>query len=131
MKKSIIYVLISAMSTVFVLASAYSQEDTSSAIHNSIAWGNSDGLSGAYTSNTCNIDQDGNAGLALDPYFVDSGSGDDYHLKCNSPAIDACDSGLLLDLEGVARPLDDKYDMGAYECTAGFTIYLPLVVRND
>jgi hypothetical protein len=51
-----------------------------------------------------------------DPLFIDPASGD-YHLKAGSPAIDA---GMDLsevdrDLDGGARPINGKWDIGAYE----------------
>jgi parallel beta-helix repeat protein len=50
------------------------------------------------------------------PSFVDA-SGGDYHLQSHSPAID---SGMMLsavktDFDGVQRPQDAAYDIGAYE----------------
>jgi len=106
---------------------AYSTNPTSAWIDNSIAWGNSAGgfLIWSPTS-SCNIDQSGSIGIVADPQFV-STSNEDYRLQAGSPAIDACSSGLTIDLEGVPRPLGDGYDMGAYEYVG--PVYLPLVLR--
>jgi hypothetical protein len=53
--------------------------------------------------------------LAADPRFVNASSGD-FHLAPNSPAIDT-GTGLNLnsDIDGLARPANVTYDMGAYE----------------
>lgn len=106
----------------------YSQTGTSSAVYNSIAWGNSQGFLLPFTAVSCNIDQEGNAGLAVDPVFVNPGA--DYHLQAASPAIDACATGLSPDLDNVTRPLEAGYDMGAYEGAAEFFSYLPMVTQN-
>jgi hypothetical protein len=97
-------------------------------VTNSIAWGNTFGFGGT-TSFTyaCNIDQAGNVGPSLNPLFVNPGVGEDYHLAWNSPAIDACAKGRPLDLDGVNRPINGLYDMGAYESMR--YIYLPLILR--
>jgi len=62
--------------------------------------------------------------------FVDP-SGHDYHLRGDSPAIDA---GIALpdvsrDLEGRARPWGAAYDIGAFEYVAELPIYLPLILK--
>jgi len=44
--------------------------------------------------------------------------------------ITACTTGLPLDLDNKARPIGDRYDMGAYEGAGEIYIYLPLVLRN-
>jgi len=55
--------------------------------------------------------------INLDPMFVDV-STNDYHLKAGGPAIDA---GMDLpgeidsDLDGQSRPVNGKWDIGAYE----------------
>ncbi len=60
-----------------------------------------------------------------DPCFVDPDNGD-YHLRFDSPGIDAgTDAGVYEDMEGRVRPFDcpwadhnaelDEFDMGAYE----------------
>jgi len=97
-------------------------------VENSIAWNNTDGFSGSSSfSSICNIDQAGFVGTSTDPFFIDPGAGDDYHLGWNSPAIDACASGLPVDLDAVSRPMNGLYDMGAYEYLK--YIFLPLIMR--
>ena len=51
-----------------------------------------------------------------DPQFVDAANYD-FHLQANSPAIGAGTSlaALLSDLDGIARPRDMGYDLGAYQ----------------
>ncbi|MBN1888559.1 MAG: hypothetical protein JW850_11235, partial [Thermoflexales bacterium] len=98
----------------------YSQSGTASAVHNSIAWGNgAGGFLGTYVITTCNVDQNGNAGINVDPDFVSPGAGEDYHLLGSSPAINACDTGLSPDLDNVPRPVAGRYDAGAFEYAYG------------
>ena len=111
--------------------SALAKADGTVYIFNSLAWGNTAGFVGTYdASSNCNIDQEGNVGTNVDPQFIAPGAGEDYHLKGNSPAIDACATGLPLDLDNKARPIGDLFDMGAYEGSGEIYIYLPLVLRN-
>ncbi|MBN1316693.1 MAG: hypothetical protein JXA42_14540 [Anaerolineales bacterium] len=108
---------------------ALSQGTSSSAdVQNSIAWGNYYGFIGPFGTTECNIDQSGNAGNNIDPKFFDPNA-DDYHLGENSPAIDACDGGSLVDLEGTRRPIRGKYDMGAFEDK--IKSFLPLVLKHN
>ena len=111
----------------------YSQSNTDGYAMNSIAWGNEAGgfwiTSGPLTG-TCNIDQSANVGVNVNPQFVAPGAGENYRLLGSSPAIDACPTGLPIDLDNKARPIGDQYDMGAYEGAGDFYIYLPLVLRN-
>lgn len=101
-----------------------------SAVSNTIAWGNSmEGFSTAPITSSCTIDDSGNAGANVDPQFVAPGTGENYHLDSDSPAIDACDTGLPLDLDNRARPIGTRYDMGAYEGAGLRQIYLPLILR--
>lgn len=96
----------------------YSQSNTDGYVTNSIAWGNDAGgfwITSGTLDGTCNIDQSGNAGQNIDPMFVSPGGGENYRLLSNSPAIDACTTGLPLDLDKVPRPIFSRYDMGAYE----------------
>jgi predicted outer membrane repeat protein len=61
------------------------------------------------------------------PRFVNPAAGN-YRLKVSSPAIDAAMViGVMTDLDGVARPVGDGYDIGAYEFHFG--IFLPLVQK--
>ncbi|MCU0522929.1 MAG: hypothetical protein MUF84_19860, partial [Anaerolineae bacterium] len=109
----------------------YSQSSTTSEVHNSIAWGNTAGgfwVASGILNGTCSLDQSGNAGPATDPHFVDAAHWD-FHLLGDSPAIDACATGLPVDLDNVARPFGAGYDMGAFEWFVR-TVFLPLVVRN-
>lgn len=104
--------------------------NTSVWLFNSIAWGNTGGFAGTYAGTTCNIDQSGVAGANINPEFIGAG---DYHLQATSPAIDACDTGLAIDLENTTRPIGAKYDMGAYEGVGDpyKYVYIPVVMRND
>ncbi|MFU8772017.1 MAG: choice-of-anchor Q domain-containing protein [Anaerolineales bacterium] len=84
-------------------------------VYNTIAWDN-DGYPGfavAPTTADCNIDDGGNAGIDVDPLFISPGT--NYFLLPNSPAIDACSTGLPTDLIGRTRPVGTGYDMGAFE----------------
>lgn len=97
-------------------------------IFNSIIWGNLDGgFDGTLPIFGCNIDQEGSIGVASDPLFLDPGIGDDYHLQYGSPAIDACTTGLPLDLDSLHRPLNGLFDMGVYESWA--RLFLPLTLH--
>ena len=82
-------------------------------IRSSIAWGGGFWALGTVTA-TCNIDRGGTQGIAVDPRFVNA-TGEDYHLRGDSPAIDMCSSGISPDLDNVARPVGAGYDAGAYE----------------
>ena len=85
--------------------------------YNSIAWGN-DGYPGFATSPIvydCNIDDGGNAGDNVDPKFTAPGDSANYHLRRTSPAINACATGLAIDLENRPRPNGTGFEMGAYE----------------
>ena len=109
----------------------YSQSNTQGFAFNSIAWGNAGGgfsITSGDLTGTCSLDQTGNAGPALDPWFVAPGAGQDYHLRAGSPAIDRCATGLPDDLDGGSRPSGGGYDAGAYEYQNAL-IYLPLVHR--
>jgi hypothetical protein len=83
---------------------------------NNIAWGNTyTGFSMAPTVYECNIDDGGYAGDNVDPKFTSPGDGSDYHLLRNSPAINACVTGLTIDLENRPRPNGTRFEIGAYE----------------
>jgi hypothetical protein len=64
--------------------------------------------------------------LTGDPAFAADG----YHLRENSPAIDAgIDADVTTDIDGQARPQGAGYDLGADE-RADWYIYLPVVLRQ-
>ena len=80
---------------------------------NTISWGNSAAGYAGIGAVTCSIGTGGGpGGLNQDPKFLGNG---DYRPWLNSPAIDACASGLSIDINDYARPYNDLYDMGAYE----------------
>ena len=61
-------------------------------------------------------DQTGLLGnIAVDPHFVNAVG--DFHLQSDSPAIDAGTfvGGLNFDFDGILRPHNVLYDIGAYE----------------
>jgi predicted outer membrane repeat protein len=89
---------------------------STSAAFNSIAWGNDlGGFWGTFAEGVCNIDQSGTIGGNIDPLFFSPGT--NYNLLPGSPAIDACATGLPVDLIARARPVGAGYDIGAYEWT--------------
>jgi hypothetical protein len=106
----------------------YSPSPALSYLYNTIIWGNSVAAYGALTEAVCNIDQGGTAGPALDPLFIAPGAGENYQLSLLSPAIDACSSGLHVDLHNIKRPQGGNYDMGAYEVMIR-KVYLPITRR--
>ncbi|MBI5030469.1 MAG: hypothetical protein HZB51_08075 [Chloroflexi bacterium] len=105
----------------------YSPGAVQSYLYSTIIWGNTSAAFGALTVATCNIDQGGTAGPANDPLFVSPGASENYRLRAGSPAIDACNSGLPIDLDNRARPKGIRFDMGAYEMLS--TLYLPLILK--
>ena len=95
-------------------------------VRNSILWGNQmGGFTTAPGLVECSIDQSGMGGVNTNPQFVGGG---DYHLQAASPGINACSSGLSLDLEGVLRPSGVKYDMGAFEL-AMRVLFAPVILK--
>ncbi len=103
----------------------YSPGAVLSYLYNTIIWGNSSAAFGALTAAVCNIDQGGTAGPATNPLFIAPGFGENYQLGPSSPAIDACNSGLPVDLNNFSRPKGSKYDIGAYEGLR--YLFLPLI----
>ena len=73
----------------------------------------------------------GTGNLAVDPLFVDWTAGD-YHLRSNSPVINAgtSEGAPLFDFEGDPRPIGGV-DMGADEFRVIFThqVFIPFVVK--
>ena len=104
-----------------------------SAAFNCIAWGNGfPGFSITPTDYGCNIDDGGNAGDNVDPKFTAPGDRANYHLRGTSPAIDACATGLAIDLENRPRPNGTNFEMGAYEYyPAGAMPWIPLLLLGD
>lgn len=86
-----------------------------------------------YTTAQVRAGELGAGDLCADPKFVRPAWGEtgDYHLRQDSPAIDAGDSegAPSIDLDGNARPHGKGYDIGAYEFGASkppmTTWYLP------
>lgn len=109
---------------------AFSQtaNPSTASIYNSIIYRNEQGFSIEPDNAVCNIDQDGLAGLNVAPLFVAPGSFN-YRLQGISPALDACASGLAVDLDGYPRPAWDDYDMGAYELPQRI-LYLPFARKG-
>jgi hypothetical protein len=73
----------------------------------------------------------GSGNISADPRFVDQ-TGGDYHLRGNSPAIDAgtSEGAPATDFEGDLRPIGGV-DMGADEFSDELIdVYLPLVLRE-
>lgn len=98
-------------------------------VYNTIIWGNSVAAFGALAAATCNIDQGGTAGPAVNPQFLGAGVAENYRLAASSPARDACNTGLSTDLDNRVRPIGVRYDMGAYETIFTQVLFLPLVRR--
>lgn len=88
-------------------------------ITNCILWNNTDDLNGCSATYSCIEDGDAGTGnISTDPDFVDAAN-DDYHLKADSPCIDAGDNSVIVpgdvDLDGHSRISDYQVDMGADE----------------
>ncbi|HEX42842.1 MAG TPA: hypothetical protein ENN81_12400 [Phycisphaerales bacterium] len=118
-------------------------------LNNCIVWGNSDN-SGAGLSSQVDADApvtaihcciqnhtgqfgvDGN--INLDPVFANP-LGRDYHLKLNSPCIDAGDNALVgpgaTDLDGRIRIVRTAVDMGCYEFPGPFNWYVSRQSGSD
>ncbi len=107
----------------------FSPGSVSSYLYDTIIWGNSTAAYGALTATSCNIDQGGTAGPASNPLFVSAGASEDYRVLYNSPAVDACVSGLTTDISNRVRPFGARYDMGAHEFPV-HPVYLPVVTRQ-
>jgi predicted outer membrane repeat protein len=107
----------------------FSPGSAQSYVYDTIIWGNDVAAFGALTAATCNIDQGGTAGPALNPQFVGAGAIENYRLLASSPARDACNTGLPTDLDNRARPIGVRYDMGAYETSYVRGLYLPVALH--
>lgn len=92
-----------------------------------------------YTTTACNdsvIPLNGPGDISADPYFVTTTRGA-YRLGPFSPAIDACATGTLYDLDGRSRPIDGDgdgsadYDMGAFEQIPYRHLFIPLAARES
>lgn len=93
-------------------------------ISNSILWGLKNGFLGLQNQQGWKISNSivqngfiGSNNLDVDPLFIEPELGD-FHLSCQSPAIDAGDyKGVLnnLDLDGAPRVVGQKVDLGCYE----------------
>jgi hypothetical protein len=108
-----------------------SRISNSSYLYNTITWGNSTISGTPLAVASCNIDQGGAPdGLASNPLFVSAGAGEDYRVLYNSPAVDACASGLPVDITNRVRPFGGAlYDMGAHEFPVR-QVFLPMVARQ-
>ena len=98
----------------------------SSAIENCILYGN-DGMSVEYAVTswfTGLVKTYGQSRVCVytdNPHFVDAANGD-YHLAVGSPCIDAGDNSYVVsetDLDGKARIVNGKVDIGCYEFQGG------------
>ncbi len=95
-------------------------------------------LSGSSTGSvTYSLVEGGHTGegnLSDPPLFVDEASGD-FHLRTASPAVDTGtdEDAPDVDLDGIARPQGDGFDMGAYEYDGPpvFTLTLALEGQGD
>ena len=68
-------------------------------------------------------------GTSINPQFENAAT-DNYHLKGSSTAVDACTTGLSVDLDNTPRPEGSGYDMGAYEYISQETLlYLPIILK--
>jgi hypothetical protein len=101
------------------------REFSSGTLDYNLVWGNQSqdyGLPGAL--------QPGPHSLQADPRFAGGASGDDYHLRPGSPAVDAgVNAGITVDMDGETRPDGVGYDVGADEVLL-WRLYLPLLVRD-
>ena len=108
---------------------------------NSILWGNGDEIAGSYNSLLLaysDIEDDTDSGTGViheDPGFVDP-QNDDFHLKSDSPCVDAGAAPDVysfvpaVDWDGDTRPILQGYDIGPDEAWGEY-VYLPLVLKDD
>jgi hypothetical protein len=101
-------------------AAMYNISSSFPVMTNCIVWGNNNGIEDAGTTTTASysIIQGGypSGNLNADPLFMDAANGN-LRLQACSPAIDAGTSNGAPsnDLEGNPRPVNNGFDMGAYE----------------
>jgi hypothetical protein len=89
-----------------------------------LVWGNS--------TDYVNDASDSGSDIAGDPLFV-AGSEGNFHLTASSPAIDAANStvGIVVDIDGEARPQGDNYDIGYDEFgVSAFSVLITEVMAN-
>jgi len=105
---------------------------TSATVTNSILWANSPGqLVGTFAVSYSDVEAGwtGQGNINEDPLFADP-NGDDYRLLAASPCIDAGDPnfvpspGAETDLDGNARVINQRVDMGAYESASPVSVVL-------
>jgi hypothetical protein len=68
----------------------------------------------------------------VNPQFLNPAA-NDFHLRSYSPCVDAgINAGITEDFDGIPRPQEAGYDIGAYEYAAGIfpEIYLPLILKR-
>ncbi len=93
-------------------------------------------LSGSSTGSvTYSLVEGGHTGegnLSTPPLFVDEASGD-FHLRTASPAVDTGtdEDAPDVDLDGIARPQGDGFDMGAYEYDGPPVFTLTIAVEGQ
>jgi hypothetical protein len=67
------------------------------------------------------------------PVFVDPDAMN-FHIKATSNAVDmAINAGVTTDIDGVARPIDDGYDIGADEVSKTLPpkVFMPIVIHSN
>jgi hypothetical protein len=105
-------------------ALSFGNSSATAQIDATLIWDNTSGvfLNGVVPTGSCNDTQDGSlAGIQQDPLFTTTARGS-YRLSNASPAVDACNTGPVVDLDNSSRPKDGdgaasaaEYDMGAFE----------------
>jgi hypothetical protein len=83
---------------------------------------------GNTANSTAGVPSPANQITGMDPKFV-SPSGNNYHIRSDSPAIDVAPSGLSTDIDGDTRPQDTGFDIGADEFTLS-KAYMPVILKN-